>query len=162
VLIVPSAPVHLRNNDVEHAYRQSSDFYYLTGFDEPESVLVLRSKGGVPEATLFVRPKDPAREAWDGRRAGVAGACADSGFGEAYRVCDFDVRLPVPLDVEPLLFIRLGRGPGFDDRVLGAIDVVRRRARKGVLPPAEISVPDGIIHDMRLRRRPEELEHLLA
>src|SRR5690242_19923614 len=65
VLVVPSAPAAIRNNDVEHEYRQDSDFFYLTGFDEPESVLVLHSSSAEP-FTLFVRPRDPEREVWDG------------------------------------------------------------------------------------------------
>src|SRR6185503_2950847 len=72
VMVLPAAPLLIRNNDVEHEYRQDSDVFYLTGFDEPESVVVL---GGTGERrfTLFVRPRDPEREVWDGARAGVDG-----------------------------------------------------------------------------------------
>src|SRR5580693_5092146 len=72
VAVLPSAPVFVRNNDVEHEYRQDSDFFYLTGFDEPESVLVLDAQDR--KSTLFVRPRDREREIWDGYRAGVDGA----------------------------------------------------------------------------------------
>ena len=70
VLVAPAAPVTLRNNDVEHEYRQDSDFYYLTGFEEPDSVLVLSSSSQL-QSIAFVRPHDPEREAWDGARLGV-------------------------------------------------------------------------------------------
>src|SRR5260370_1867858 len=72
VAVLPAAPVFVRNNDVEHEYRQDSDFFYLTGFDEAESVAVL--DGMERKFTLFVRPRDPDREVWDGPRAAVAGA----------------------------------------------------------------------------------------
>ena len=72
VAVLPAAPVFVRNNDVDHEYRQDSDFFYLTGFDEPESVAVLDSKER--KTILFVRPRDPDREIWDGPRAGVEGA----------------------------------------------------------------------------------------
>src|ERR1041384_5756948 len=74
VLVVFSTPTAIRNNDVEHEYRQSSDLFYLSGFDEPETVLVLSSVADKEKFVLFVRPRDPERETWDGRRAGVEGA----------------------------------------------------------------------------------------
>ena len=73
IAIVPTAPVRLRNNDVEYAYRPDSDFFYLTGFAEPESVAVLVPGRPQGEYILFVRDRDPARETWDGRRAGPDG-----------------------------------------------------------------------------------------
>ena len=72
VMILPSAPLAIRNNDVEHEYRQDSDLFYLTGFDEPESTLVMRG-GHAEPVVMFVRPRDPEREVWDGQRAGIDG-----------------------------------------------------------------------------------------
>src|SRR5262245_7981827 len=77
--IFASAPVAVRNNTVEHDYRQDSDLYYLSGFDEPESVLVLTTEHAEHRAVLFVRPRDKERETWDGPRAGLEGAVADFG-----------------------------------------------------------------------------------
>src|SRR4030095_8347306 len=74
VVVVPAAPVAIRNNDVEHEYRQDSDFYYLTGFEEPQSVLILSTVHPEHRAVMFVRQRDPEREVWDGARAGVDGA----------------------------------------------------------------------------------------
>ena len=79
VLVVFSTPTAIRNNDVEHEYRQSSDLFYLSGFDEPDAVLVLSSVAEKDKFVLFVRPRDPERETWDGRRAGVEGAVKDFG-----------------------------------------------------------------------------------
>src|SRR6188768_3214171 len=83
VLVISAAPLAIRNNDVEHEYRQDSDFYYLTGFDEPDSALFLRSDGDV-RSVLFVRPRDPERETWDGPRAGIEGAVADFGADQSF------------------------------------------------------------------------------
>ncbi len=157
VLVVPAAPVFVRNNDVEHAYRQDSDLYYLTGFDEPESVLVLRKGAEGPETILFVRPKNPEREIWDGYRAGVDGAKADFGADVAHPIDDFDRVLPDLLENVRRLHARIGRDDAFDRRVLRAIDVVRSRARRGVHAPTEIVDPGTVLHEMRLRKDVHEV-----
>src|SRR6185436_18729798 len=84
VAVFPSAPVAIRNNDVEHEYRQDSDLYYLTGFDEPETVLVLTSQHPQHRVVMFVRPRDRDREIWDGARTGVEGAVRDFGADAAF------------------------------------------------------------------------------
>src|SRR5258706_5106831 len=96
VLVVFAAPTALRNNDVEHEYRQDSDFFYLTGFDEPDSVLVLSSVAEKEKFVLFVRPRDPERETWDGRRAGVDGARSELGADAAFTVSELPAKLPEP------------------------------------------------------------------
>jgi len=156
-LVVFSAPVALRNNDVEHEYRQDSDLYYLTGFDEPDSVLVLRSVGA-PRATLFVRPRDPEHETWDGPRAGVEGAVRDFGADESHPIAELDARLPELLKGAPRLFYRLGRESAADARVLAAIASLRRQTRSAVVWPAAIHEPEAILHEMRLTKSREELE----
>src|SRR5690349_16908309 len=94
VAVLPSAPVAIRNNDVEHEYRQDSDFYYLTGFDEPESVLVVATNHPDHKVVLFVRPRDPEREVWDGARAGIDGAVRDFGADAAFPIGELAQRLP--------------------------------------------------------------------
>jgi Xaa-Pro aminopeptidase len=160
VAVLPSAPVYVRNNDVEHEYRQDSDFFYLTGFDEPESVLVLDTQDR--KTTLFVRPRDREREVWDGRRAGVDGVMADYGADQAFVVAELDEKLPALLQDHRRLHYRLGRDRRFDDRVLAAIDRVRARQRTGVQPPSEIVDPGLILHEMRLRKSPDEVETMRA
>src|SRR5436190_17262898 len=93
ILIVPAAAVAIRNNDVEHEYRQDSDFFYLTGYEEPDSVLVIASNAEQP-FLLFVRPRDPEREVWDGARAGVEGAVRDFGADAAFPSAEFESKLP--------------------------------------------------------------------
>ncbi|MBN1611997.1 MAG: aminopeptidase P N-terminal domain-containing protein, partial [Polyangiaceae bacterium] len=157
VLVVPAAPVTLRNNDVEHEYRQDSDFYYLTGFEEPDSVLVLSSFPR-PQSIAFVRPHDPEREAWDGVRLGVERAGEVLGVDAAYPYPEFAERLPSLLSDHDRLYYRLGLRRAMDDTVLRAIDSIRSRARAGARWPTQIIDPSVLVHEMRLIKSPSELE----
>lgn len=161
VALIAATPTALRNNDVEHEYRQDSDLYYLTGLDEPESVLLLTTEHAQHRCVLFVRPRDPAREIWDGARAGVEGAVAKFGADAAYPIAELSQRLPDYLQDVPRLFYRLGRDARFDERVLSAIDAVRAKARTGVSAPREIVDPGTIVHEMRLRKSASEIEAML-
>jgi Xaa-Pro aminopeptidase len=156
VAVLPAAPVFVRNNDVDHEYRQDSDFFYLTGFDEPESLLVLDSKDR--KAVLFVRPRDRDREVWDGPRAGVEGAKLLFGADEAFTVGEIDEKLPNLLQNRQRVYYRLGANRRFDERLLGAIDRVRARHRTGVSAPTELVDPATILHEMRLRKSPTEVD----
>ena len=156
VAVIPSAPVYTRNNDVEHEYRQDSDFFYLTGFDEPESVAVLDAVQR--KFTLFVRPRDKDREVWDGPRAGVDGAKVRHGADEAFVVADLDEKLQSHLQNRRRVYYRLGISRKFDDRLLGALDRVRAKQRTGVSAPTEVVEPGSVVHEMRLRKAPAELE----
>jgi Xaa-Pro aminopeptidase len=155
-LVLFSNPERIRNNDVHHEYRQDSDLYYLTGYDEPESVLVLRHEA--PRFTLFVRPRDPDREVWDGPRAGVDGAVTRFGADAAHPIAELGERLPGLLSGLDAVHYRLGRERSNDDVMLRALDAVRRSAKKGVLAPETIVSPAVVLHEMRLRKGPEELE----
>src|SRR5262245_33953267 len=93
VAIFASTPIAVRNNDVEHEYRQDSDLYYLTGFDEPDSVLVLTTEHAEHRCVLFVRPRDKERETWDGPRAGLEGAVAEFGADVAFPIAELPKRL---------------------------------------------------------------------
>jgi Xaa-Pro aminopeptidase len=156
-LLIFSAPVAIRNNDVEHEYRQDSDFYYLTGFDEPDSVLLLRSEGE-PRRVLFVRPRDPERETWDGPRAGVEGAVETFGADQAFPISELDGKLPELLTGVSRLFYRLGHEPAEDERVLRAIAGLRRKTRQPIVWPSSIVEPAGVLHEMRLKKSEDELE----
>ena len=157
VAVIPSAPVAIRNNDVEHEYRQDSDLHYLTGFDEPESVLVLATAHPEHRTVLFVRPRDPEREVWDGARAGVEGAVRDFGADAAFPIQELGTRLPDYLGNHEKLLYRLGRDRAFDDKVLSALDVVRARARRGMGLPGQIIDPSVTLHELRLRKGEEEI-----
>lgn len=158
VAILASTPVALRNNDVEHAFRQDSDLYYLTGLDEPESVLILTTEHAEHRTVLFVRPRDPARETWDGPRTGVDGAVRDFGADVAFPIGELAQRLPDYVANARKLFYRVARDRTFDARVLDALELVRSRHRLGVTAPSEIIDVSRIVHEMRLRKTEAELE----
>ncbi len=155
VLVLPSAPVAIRNNDVEHEYRQDSDFYYLSGFDEQESVLVLSSEREQPYH-LFVRKRDPEREVWDGPRAGVDGAKAEFGADQAYEIGTLETELPKLLETERVYYA-FGRDPAFDRVFFAALANVRARAKTGVRYPVELIDPGKVLHKLRLLKSGEEL-----
>lgn len=157
VAVFFAAPVYIRNNDVEHAYRQDSDFYYLTGFDEPESVLVLTNQHPEHRAVLFVRPLNPEREIWDGPRAGVEGAVAEFGVDAAFPLSELAERLPDYLGDVLRLHCRVGRGGSTDTQVFAAIDKVRGKSRSGIRAPSELVDPSVVLHEQRLRKGPEEV-----
>ncbi len=117
VAIIPSAPTAIRNNDVEHEYRQDSDFFWLTGLDEPNSVLVLGNAHAEHGAVLFVRPRNKEREIWDGPRVGVDGARATLGVDAAFEIGELDAKLSGYLANAETLLYRVGRNAPMDGRV---------------------------------------------
>lgn len=156
VCLFPSAPVFTRNNDVEHEYRQDSDLFYLTGFNEPQSVLVMEI-GKERKTTMFVRPRDVDREIWDGPRWGVDGAKAHFGANDAFTYDKFAEELPKLFANKTRLYYRLGVNRAMDDKVLEAIDRTRARAKLGLAWPTEIIDPGMIVHEMRLFKGPDDL-----
>lgn len=156
VAIIAAAPTAIRNNDVEHDYRQESDFYYLTGLDEPNSLLLL-SNVHEQAMVLFVRPRDPERETWDGPRTGVEGAKSNFGADAAYEWQELDAMLPEFLSGAERLLYRFGRDPSLDARILAALESARRRHRQGQDFPTEIHDPGKYLHAHRLIKGPEEL-----
>lgn len=160
VAVFPAAAVAFRNNDVDHPYRQDSDFYYLSGFDEPDSVCVLTNQHDEHRFVMFVPPRNPERETWDGPRAGVEGALARFGADAAFPIDELDEKLPEYLRDVDRLFYRIGVDRSFDERVFRAIQAVRRQARKGVRHPTEIVEPGKVLHAMRLEKSAAELERM--
>ncbi len=160
IAVLPAAPVFVRNNDVDHEYRQDSDFFYVTGFDEPESVALLDGPGR--KMVLVTRPRDPEREVWDGPRAGVDGARERFAADEAFPVAELDDKLAAALENRRRIYYRLGRNRSFDDRLLAAVQRVRGRQRTGVFAPTEIVDPSDILHEMRLRKSPDEIATMRA
>ena len=160
VAVIPGMPVATRNSDVEHAYRAHSDLYWLTGFEEPEAVAVLSTSGEKP-FTLFVRPRDKEREIWTGRRAGVDGAVQNFGADQAFEIEKLDAELPKLVGAARTLFYRVGGDdPEFDARLSKMLRTLRARARAGVNAPARIEDPGQILHELRLRKEPREIEAL--
>jgi Xaa-Pro aminopeptidase len=156
IAILPAASVKQRNNDVEYHYRQDSDFQYLTGFDEPQSVAVLMPGRPQGEFVMFVRDRDPARETWDGARAGPDGAEADFGADHGFPIDDIDEILPGLLERCSRVYYTMGMNPDFDQRVFGWVNGLRAQAKKGLHTPQEFVALDHLLHEMRLfKSRPE-------
>jgi Xaa-Pro aminopeptidase len=158
--IFPSAPTAIRNSDVEHEYRQDTDFYYLTGFEEPGAVAVLVPDHPEHRFSLFVQPKDREREVWTGWRAGEEGAKRDYGADAAFTIDKLDEELPKLVQQVDRIYYRFGSDPGFDERLIGLMRFFQReRQRNGVGPRAVID-PAEILHEMRLVKNDEELRLL--
>ena len=157
IAILPAAPVRQRNNDVEYNYRQDSDFYYLTGLNEPEAVAVLIPGRAAAEYVLFVRERNREREIWDGQRAGPAGAVEDYGADDAFPITDIDEILPGLLEKRSRVYYTMGLNQEFDQRVVGWVNTLRSQARSGTHPPQEFVALDHVLHDMRLFKSRGEL-----
>jgi Xaa-Pro aminopeptidase len=156
--VVPAAHEVVRNGDVHYEPRQDSDFFFLTGFDEPDAVALLNPAHNKERYVLFVRPRDREREIWDGRRAGVEGAVATYGADAAYPIDELDRKLREYALDRPTVYYRVGR-PGFDDRMLRLVTELRPARIRGGLPtPVRLEDPGPVLHELRLRRSPAELQ----
>lgn len=143
VAILPTAAEKIRNRDAHYPYRYDSYFWYLTGFPEPEAVLVLVG-GSKPRSILFCREKNEEREIWDGYRYGPEGALNSFGFDEAYAIDKLEEALPEILADRSALWYSLGHDAEWDARVTAALNDIRAQARAGKRAPQEI-------HDLRAR-----------
>ena len=157
VAMFPSAPLAVRNHDVEHPYRQDSDFFYLTGLDEPESVLVLTNQHAEHRVVLFVRPKKREREIWDGPRAGLEGAVEAFGADVAFPIDELPKRLPDYLGNVERLHYRLAQNDKADSQLFDCLNLLRRGGRRGVMAPETIIDASVHLHEMRLRKSEAEL-----
>ncbi len=157
VAIIPAAPEAVRSHDTNYRYRQNSDFFYLTGFTEPEAIAVI-APAREHKYTLFVRPRNPEREIWEGPRAGVEGAKNVYGADEALPAAEFDEKLFEILDGAATLYYAFGRDPQLDGKIIRQLALMRAMNRKPVSPPQTIIDPGSILHEMRIFKNPAELE----
>ena len=162
IAILPAAPVYIRNRDVEHNYRQDSDFQYLTGFPEPEAVAVLIPGREHVEYVLFCREKDKERELWDGYRAGQDGAISEYGADDAFPINDIDDILPGLIEGRERVYYAMGANQEFDRRLTSWINVIRSKARLGAQPPNEFVALDHLLHDLRLYKSAAEIKVMQA
>jgi Xaa-Pro aminopeptidase len=158
ILILPSAPQRIRSHDTHYPYRQDSDFWYLSGFAEPEAVLVLVPGRKHGETLLFCRERDAEREAWDGPRAGPEGAVESFGFDDAYPISDLDEILPGLLEGRSRVYYHFGRDTDFDLKLIGWVNRVRSQVRHGAQPPHEFLELGHLLHELRLFKSPAELK----
>jgi len=154
VAIISTASEKTRNRDSEYPFRPDSDFIYLTGFNEPESVALLTPGKFV----LFCRKRDKQMEIWNGRRAGLEGAKKVYGADEVYAIDDIDKVLPELLENRSRVYYTIGNDEFFDKRLIGWVNKVRHKARAGILAPSEFISLEPVVHEQRLRKSKAEVK----
>jgi len=157
IAIIPSAREQVRSRDTGYPFRQDSDFYYLTGFTEPDSVLVLMPGRRHGQFVLFCRERDPGRELWDGHRAGPEGACEQFAADDAFPISDIDDILPGLLEGKSRVYYSMGRSADFDRRIMSWVNILRGKAASGAAPPGEFTDLDHMLHELRLYKSAAEL-----
>jgi Xaa-Pro aminopeptidase len=158
IALLPAAPLLTRNRDVEHAFRQDSDFHYLSGFGEPEAVIVLKPGREHGEFIMFCRERDPAKELWTGLITGQEGVREQYGVDDAFPITDINDILPGLLEGCDRVYSSIGSHPEFDRQVIEWVNVIRAQVRNGSQPPSEFLVLDHLLHDMRLIKSKKEAE----
>nr|WP_222563862.1 aminopeptidase P N-terminal domain-containing protein [Lysobacter antarcticus] len=157
ILILPAALERIRSRDTHYPYRQDSDLLYLTGFPEPEAVLVLVPGRAHGECILFCRERDPDREAWDGPRFGPEGAVDAFGLDDAYPISDLDDILPSLLEGRSRVYYHFGRDAEFDLKLIGWVNRVRSMMKMGNKPPHEFLELGHLLDELRLFKDRDEL-----
>ncbi|PCJ41778.1 MAG: Xaa-Pro aminopeptidase [SAR86 cluster bacterium] len=158
IAILAATKPALRNGDADYAYRQNSDFYYLTGFAEAEAVLVLipgREKG---ECLLFCQEKDEVKELWNGKLLGPEAAIKTLGVDDSFPITDIDDILPGLIEGRERVYSPMGKDEAFDHQVMEWVRVIRSKVRSGAHPPGEFLVLDHLLHEMRLVKSKTELD----
>ena len=158
IAIIPTAPEAPRNRDTHYPYRHDSYAYYLSGFTEPEAVIVLMAGKKQSQSLLFCRAKHEEREIWDGFRYGPQAAKTTFAFDETHAIEDFDLLLPKLLAGAPSLFYSIGFDAAFDERVMKALNAVRNMARSGLNAPEAIRDARTLIDAMRLVKDKHEID----
>jgi Xaa-Pro aminopeptidase len=158
IAILASANSILRNGDSEYRYRQNSDTYYLTGFNEAQSVLVLIPGREQGQCLLFCQEKDPLKELWNGKLLGPEAAIAQLGLDDAFPITDIDDILPGLIEGRERVYYAMGKDEAFDHRVMEWVKVIRKKVRSGAHPPGEFLVLDHLLHEMRLIKSRAELD----
>lgn len=156
VAIIPAAEELLRNGDVHYRFRQASDFYYLTGFNEPDALLIIMA-GKEGESILFNRPHNPAQEQWTGKRLGQEKACLRLGMKEAFPISSLESQLPKLLTNKTCIYFTLGCHPVYENHLLKALQILKKQIRRGIKAPDSLCDLEPILSEMRLFKSPAEL-----
>jgi Xaa-Pro aminopeptidase len=157
IAIVPAAPERTRSRDTEHHYRQDRDLLYLSGFEEPQAVLVLIPGRAHGEYVLFVRERNREREIWDGYRAGPEGACSDFDADDAFPIDDIDDILPGLIEGRERVYYAMGKDSEFDKQVMDWVNTIRAKVRSGATPPGEFLDLSHFLHELRLFKSAAEI-----
>ena len=156
IAIIPGANLQRRNRDIQYLFRQDSDFYYLSGFCEPEALLVLAPGREHGEEILFCPERDEHAERWDGERLGPERATQMLGVDDAFPSTDLADILPGLLEGKDRIYITLGEYPSFDQRLLGWVADIRKREASGAHPPGEFVELKHLLHEQRLYKSSKE------
>lgn len=156
-ILVAAASLKVRNRDAEYAFRQDSDFYYLTGFNEPDALLLLLPGRAEGEAVMFCPPRDPQMEIWTGYRAGPEGCVRNFGMDQAFELKQIETEVPELLDGRLRLYYALGQDEALDTRVRGWVNQVRAKARQGAEAPRELVQLETLLHEQRLFKSESEV-----
>lgn len=158
IAIIPSATMKQRNNDVEYPFRQDSSFFYLTGFNEPEAVLLLIPGRKQGETVMFCRDRDRLMEIWNGYRAGPEGIVADYAIDEAHAIHEIDDVLPALLNGMERIYYAIGQDEALDQQVTHWLNLIRSKVRQGAVAPSELVMLDHLLHEMRLIKSDSEAD----
>ena len=157
IVIIPTSTEKSRNGDVVYQFRADSDFFYLTGFHEPEAVAVICPGRTQGEYVVFCREKDPLREMWDGKRAGLEGVTEEFGADDAFPIDDISEILPGMMEEREKVYTTVGRYPEFDVSVLSWINKIKGDVRSGKHAPYELVDLNHLLHEQRLIKRKDEI-----
>ena len=157
-IIVGSASVKSRISDTEYPYRQDSNFYYLSGYEEPESLILIRPNHEKEKFVIFCRDRDPLREQWDGFRSGQEGAVNDYGADSAYSINSLDELMPDLLEGTKNIYFSMSAPCGLDQKIAQWVEDIRKNTRAGAEPPQNLLSLDSILHEMRLFKEGYEMD----
>ncbi len=157
IAIIPSAHDQVRSRDTEFPFRQDSDFYYLSGFVEPEAVLVLIPGRKHGQFVIFCRDRDPKMELWNGFREGTDGVCENYSADDAFPIGDIDEILPGLIEGRERVYYSMGRSTDFDQQIMSWVNRIRSKEASGAVPPGEFTDLDHMLHDLRLLKSAAEL-----
>ncbi|MCH1610545.1 MAG: Xaa-Pro aminopeptidase [Luminiphilus sp.] len=157
IAIIPGAREVTRSRDTEYPFRQNSDLFYLTGFEEPDAVLVLVPGRRQGQVVLFCRERDPDMELWNGYRLGPEGAVAYLGVDDAFPIDDLDEILPGLIEGTQRIYYSMGHDDVFDQRVMGWVNQIRKLVRTGAAPPADFTDLSFLLHEQRLIKSAAEV-----
>jgi len=157
IALIPAAHECTRSRDTEYPFRQDSDFLYLTGFNEPDAVLVLVPGRRHGQVILFCRDRDPEKELWNGYRAGPEGAVNEFGMDDAFPAGDIDEILPGLIEGKQHIYYSMGHNDAFDRRVMAWVNHIRSQIRTGAKPPGDFTDLAFLLHEQRLFKSAAEL-----
>lgn len=157
-IIVSAASVKSRISDTEYSYRQDSNFYYLSGYEEPESLILIRPNQDKERFIIFCRDRDPLREQWDGFRTGQEGVIQDYGADAAYSINSIDEIMPKLLEGAKNIYFSMSAPCGVDAKISSWVEDIRKNTRSGAEPPQNLLSLDSILHEMRLIKESNEMD----